>query len=159
MVNRPFKNTKYKGSGGIKVGSMENWIQTPEPYRDVRGLRHGPVPEAPQPLAHGPPGLHPAVGLRTSSAPARPSPHTARFQEFPPHWPWALGPRATLSASAPRAPGLVATRLRPARPRAPSEPPHPTGSRFPRRRAARAAALLRQAGKQGPGGSQAEPRA
>lgn len=109
---------------GIKVGNLENRIPTPEPYRGVRGLRHGPAPEAPQPLAHGPPGLHPAVGLQTSPAPGRPSPHTASFQDFPPHWPRALGPRATLSASAPRAPGLVAARLRPARTWAPSEAPH-----------------------------------
>lgn len=90
----------------------------------MRGLRHGPAPEAPQPLAHGPPGLHPAVGLQTSPAPGRPSLHTASFQDFPPHWPRALGPRATLSASVPRAPGLVAARLRPARTWAPSEAPH-----------------------------------
>lgn len=115
-----------KKSVGIKAGSMENRIQTPEPYSGVRGLRHGSVPEAPQPLAHGPPGLHPAVGLRASAAARRPCPHNARSsQEFPPHWPRALGPPTTPFASAPRAPGLVVARLRPARPRAPSKaPPH-----------------------------------
>lgn len=113
-----------KKSVGIKAGSMENRIQTPEPYSGVRGLRHGSVPEAPQPLAHGPPGLHPAVGLRASAAARRPCPHNARSsQEFPPHWPRALGPPTTPFASAPRAPGLVVARLRPARPRAPSKAP------------------------------------
>lgn len=42
----------------------------------MRGLRHGPGAEAPQPLAHGPPGLHPALGLGTSTTTRRsPPPH------------------------------------------------------------------------------------
>lgn len=92
-----------KKSVGIKAGSMENRIQTPEPYSGVRGLRHGSVPEAPQPLAHGPPGLHPAVGLRASAAAARrPCPHNAPVPGVPAtlapgarpaHDPLRLGPK------------------------------------------------------------------
>ncbi|MEJ1279659.1 hypothetical protein NN561_010593 [Cricetulus griseus] len=131
MVNRPFKNTKYKGSGGIKVGSMENWIQTPEPYRDVRGLRHGPVPEAPQPLAHGPPGLHPAVPAPQGRQGGRP---TAASRKAGPRRQPGRAPRLTqqgagqgAAAIAPRSSGPPSVSAAPT-PRPPQPGPHPEPS-------------------------------
>lgn len=140
------------------MDSTENRIQTPEPYSGVRGLRHGPGAEAPQPLAHGPPGLHPELGLGTSTTTRRSS---------PPHRP-VPGVPATLALGT--RPARDPPRLGPkdARPgghtaeacvaEGPSEAPaHPP--QCPRRRTARTPARVRRARNSGPGGSRAEPRA
>lgn len=149
------------------IDSTEDRIQTPESYSGVRGLRHGPGPEAPQPLAHGPSGLHPALGLGTSTSPRRSPPPrcpvpgvpaTLALRARPARYPPRLGPKgagprrhtdeacvAVGAEKGPRAPALV-----PAPQDSQDARPSAAGQKLgPRRQSGRAPRLTQQGAGQG----------